>query len=565
MDVKTSKNSLATMVFEFGCLPPVQNESLMIDQIHKCSKFWNKLVEIEREYRAKVGGIIAPQNDIIDELENELVCMRDEIKSRRKSARKKSVEVDDLENKVNELKARLKEERQRVRQQKKEHIKLHKESLDKFEAERRENVKKAQAESGLYWCNYDQVVSSYMLARQKAMKEGRELKYHRFDGAGKVTVRYQTGLPAALVFGNDTRLQIDQVQEAAWTSPVRKERRKASRTTVRIRIGSEGRKPIWLELPLIMHRPLPNDGIIRTVSIVREKLGNKFRYKLIITVVFQVPDVDIAKTGSVGIDVGWRKMKEGLRVACWYDSYGKSGQLVLPESLVSQFIQVDNLKSIRAKHFNDAKNMLKAWTGNKSLPQWLTEKTSYLASWRTPGKLANVVKEWHNNRFAGDQEMIAYLDEWMIRDNHLWTWEFNLRDQIIKHRREIYRIFAADLAKKYRQVYLKKLDLRSISQKPQAEDGTSGVVAADRQKFIASISTLRQILHSTCLKNCTAIGLVDGAHSTLQCIYCKHTEQFNTAKQIQVTCPVCGQVFDQDYAEAKNILETGLSQDAKPE
>jgi hypothetical protein len=58
-------------------------------------------------------------------------------------------------------------------------VELNKRSIESLETARREAVKQAQADSGLYWCNYDDVIASYETARKRALREGREL---RFEG-----------------------------------------------------------------------------------------------------------------------------------------------------------------------------------------------------------------------------------------------------------------------------------------------------------------------------------------------------------------------------------------------
>lgn len=506
-DAKAPEEDRITLAFEFGCLPPIQNEDLMLDQIEKRNRFWNRLVEIEREYRGKVREIITPPNCILGKLEDELTLVREEIDTQYKFSMKQFDKYE-LRNKVNELIARLKEERRIIKEQKKQLIMLHKDQLDLLELKRREIVRQARAESGLYWGNYDEIFSSYQVARRKAMRNGRELQFHQFNGSGKVTIRYQNGLKALLAFGTDTRLQIDPIPEYAWTSPIRSVRRNASRSKIRIRIGSNGRKPIWLELPFIMHRPLPTNSVIRSASIIRSKLGNKFTYKLLITLVVEAANENPDKTCSVGINVDWHKVNGGLRVACWHDSEGKSGEVILPDSLVSQFTQINNLKSLRTKHFNSASNLLKTWLSGKTIPEWLKSLMDNLSS---PGRLTNIVKLWRSNRFPGDQEMVAYLEKWTKRDIHLWSWEFNLRDQIIKHRREIYRIFAAHISNNYRAVYLAKFNLNSINS--PAKNGISSRSSSKVQKVIASISSLRQILRASCLKNGTDIKFVDYGHA----------------------------------------------------
>ena len=119
-------------------------------------------------------------------------------------------------------------------------------------------MKQAQADSDLYWCNYDDVIASYEIARRRALREGRELRFQGWDGTGKVTVRYQQGLPVA----GSARERTGDCSSTRWTRWHGAARGAASggklaRSRVRIRVGSEGREPVWLELPVVFHRPLP--------------------------------------------------------------------------------------------------------------------------------------------------------------------------------------------------------------------------------------------------------------------------------------------------------------------
>jgi hypothetical protein len=77
-------------------------------------------------------------------------------------------------------------------------------------------------------------------------------------------------------------------------------------------------------------------------------------------------------------------------------------------------------------------------------------------------------------RFAGDEQAFGALHAWYNRHVHLWTWQANLRDQLIRRRRELYRCFAADLAERFDCVFLKDIALRRISAKsPSGQNGAS--------------------------------------------------------------------------------------------
>jgi len=553
------RNSMPCMVFEYGCLLPTAGEEAMLEQIKERSRLWNKLVEIEQAYREKVRNELAVPNDRSAELAAELSSIREEIKGKRKASRTSKVDVSDLQKQAKAIKEELAQVRAEVKEEKKRIAKEKRGRLDELEAERRKLQKEAQQESNLYWCNYDDVINAYQVARQRAMREGKRLRFHRFDGTGKVFVRWQKGLSIEAL-SSDTRLQIEPVPEGAWYSPKRSDRRKLARTKVRIRVNSEGRKPVWLELPMVMHRPLPDKSVIRNAAVIRERIGDKFRYKLVITVAFEPMPHKPVGEGAVGIDLGWRNVEGGLRVAYWKDEDGNGEALVLPNRLVSQFKKVDELKSIRDQHFNDAKNVLTLWMTGKNLPEWLKQETATLSQWRGKGRLVMLTRKWQENRFSGDQEMVAYLEEWIKRDRHLWDWETNLQDQVGRHRREIYRKFASEIVKKYARIFLEKFNLRAVSQKKSPEEGTKGSTPVDRQRTIASVSILRQAIGNAATREGVDVAYVPSRNTTIECHVCGHTENFDAAGHIMHTCTKCSNVWDQDENAAIIILKRGLSQ-----
>src|SRR5205807_6540186 len=95
-------------------------------------------------------------------------------------------------------------------------------------------------------------------------------RFHRWDGRGRLAVQLQGGLPVADAFGSDSRLRIAPVPAGAWE---RGAPPSARRTTVQLRIGSEGREPVWATVPVVLHRPLPPAAQIKWVFLLRERIG----------------------------------------------------------------------------------------------------------------------------------------------------------------------------------------------------------------------------------------------------------------------------------------------------
>lgn len=548
------KESKACKVYEFGCLKPNGDINAFENQIYKKNQLWNKLVEIEREYRQAVRELITPSDNHIDTLKSELESIRAEIKAKRKAARK-SVDISDLKTKADKLKEELKTAIEVNKVNKKAIIEANKEKINLLDQKRKEQVKQISSESDLYWLNKEDVLASYDTARKRAMREGVDLRFHRFDGSGKCFVRWQTGLSLDKLFGVDTLLQIAPVAPEAWYSPIRSERRKASRTTVKFRVCSDNKRPVWLELPMVMHREISKNGQIRNASLIRTKVGKELIYKLIVTVAFdELPKTNLNQHGAVGIDIGWRRVNDGIRVAYCVDSEGQSEELILPDRIISQFLKLNDLKSIRDQHFNDCKTMLSTWMKDKHVPEWLKEATQYLHQWKAKLKLIDLYKKWKDERFSGDQEVFAYLHEYSKREDHLFLWESNLRDQVQKARLHFYRNFAAKLASTYKTIKMEKINLRGLVEKKKPEEGTQGTLPQNAYRFIASVSLLRQTIENACRSAGTDVEYYESKDTTKICNVCKHKESFSASNQIYWTCSKCGTLHDQDENAAQNIL-----------
>ncbi len=550
MDIEQQKTY---RVYKYGCLAPVAGEEDMINEIYRKHQLWNQLVELEHSHRQEVRKILAVPDDPVVLLIEELKAVREEIKTARKKARSGKVDVSTLQKQAKILKEKISTAKIKQAEKNKKIKEASKETIKQLEQERRQAVKALTKASGLYWVNYEEVVNNYDLARRRAMVEKTEIKFHRWTGEGKVTVRYQTGLPVGEVFQQDTRLQINPVPQEAWDSPVRGTRRKLARTVIRLRARSENRKPVWVELPMVMHRPLPPNSEIRMASIIRQRVGRKWRYRAVITVAVQ--DVlRIHGRGTVAIDLGWRQVTDGLRVAYWADDAGDHGQVVLPLEVLWEFNKLPDLRAIRDKHFNEIKAGLTEWMAKNVSPDWLKEAAKHLSQWRAQGKLAWLIRQWKDNRFEGDAEIIASLEYWLRRENHLYDWEANLRDQVLRRRREVYRIFAANLTRKYDTVVLEDFDLRKAAEKPSPEHGTAGVLPADKQRFIASVSELRLAIKNACSRDGVEVISVDAKNTTIECAQCGHSEKWDSAAQIWHTCPACGKLYDQDENACLNLL-----------
>jgi hypothetical protein len=337
------------------------------------------------------------------------------------------------------------------------------------------------------------------------------------------------------------------VDPLAWTSPRRSERRTLARSRVRIRVGSEGREPVWLELPVILHRPLPGDGTVRSASVICEKVGSRERWRLLVTVAR--PERATRKGPAVAIDLGWRLLPDGLRVAYWEDERGDHGQLVLAPGVLWQFSKLNDLKSIQDQHLRVALDALAGWTKTNEPPVGID--LSHVSEWRNPWRLLRLYRAWKDCRVPRDEAAFAALAAWNERHDHLHEWEANLRDQVIRHRKEIYRRFVAELLRTHGRVFLEDLQIRAMARKDRPEQESRNYSGGMRVVAAASMLSRLIVEHGDCER-------VSARHTTQECSWCGHAKEWDAAENIMHRCEACGRLFDQDRNAARNILRRGL-------
>src|SRR5262249_34204603 len=109
--------------------------------------------------------------------------------------------------------------------------------LDRLEKERGAKATVARHASGLWHGNYRAIMESFEVARQRALKDGTELRFHRRDGSARITnvpsLQDASGsrnwvTPAELFAARLYQTQIDPVPDDAFSHPSRGYRRPAA-------------------------------------------------------------------------------------------------------------------------------------------------------------------------------------------------------------------------------------------------------------------------------------------------------------------------------------------------
>lgn len=338
------------------------------------------------------------------------------------------------------------------------------------------------------------------------------------------------------------------------------------------RVGTIGRRtPIMaaFELPP-GQRPLPEGGVIKRASVHVRKIGLREEWYATITVnVSACSRPRPVGHGVVAVDVGWRMIGDEIRVAAWRGDDGAEGELRLDARAIARIRYPGQLRSTRDKNFDAMRAALSEWLKNNDLPEWLKKSARSIALWKAPAAMARLVKQWASNRFAGDEDIFGRLPTreeiargergpglvgWEAQDRHLWQWESDQRTSALRHRREIYRVFAAQMVGRYERVIVEDFDKRTVARRP-AENSTEDVNETSRSnRFIVATSELCGALANAFGKARTI--KLDPKDSTRTCNVCGLVEDVDAASDVVIVCSGCGSARDQDASAAEVLLRT---------
>jgi len=535
-------DSLPSKIYSYHVYRIVENDDLLQEQFLIAHRHQNALVEIERARRAAVDAKLPQMFPELAAVENDLAAAEEavelkevEVKRQNAEARRRTGTREQRE----EL-ARLREIRKQLRASRKE-LRAAAFASEAWAAARAAINAPAEARkkvlrktTGLYWGTYLQVEG-------RVKRSGRPPRFKRWDGKQTLAVQLQHGMTwDEAVAGADTRLRVQQV-------PGRRQYR------CRLRIGSNGRQPIFGAVDFLMHRPLPPGCRIKWLYLCRRRRAHHVYYRIqfVISREEGFPRDDWAADGAVGVNLGWRSVPGGLRVAYWFGSDGREGQLILPDRILADLAIAKERQSASDKRFNLMRNALTKWLreSEPSKPDWLIERTRFMSHWRSAARLYGVREAWRAARFPGDEEIFAALDAWAAWSRRSFDAHRARMVSFLDRRAALYRKFAADLSKEYRIVRLGAVDLRKFAAAADCDSEDSIYQNSRRQ---AATSLLDGFL----IERFAGSSRFIATNITKRCHFCGHLNRFDAAAAINHTCTGCNETWDQD-ANASRTLQAG--------
>ncbi|RLB65745.1 MAG: transposase [Deltaproteobacteria bacterium] len=564
------------VIRQYGLLEPLNWDQDCAEHLYLKNKFWNTLVEIERDHRTAYRIVIdadeavAEMNLKIQDIKDYIFAQDEQRKEARKQHRSKKgshtkafdEKMKELKGQVRELSPQAKELRQKVRDQAKE-------ALGQLEQQRKEAVKKAYQDSGLWWSNYNDVIDRYNTARVRAMKTGTELKFHRFDGSGGFRCQIQGGMTVEeLLSGRYNIAQIRMVDQGCFAELRGGLERKSKQSygsrnykrgygVLSITVytdkdeGGKHRRRM-LDFAIILHRPLPVEATLKELRVVRKRIGTDFRWDVTFTFTEKAaPIVHTHPEKFCGIKLGWKAVKGGLRVATIFDGESKPSHIVMPQVIVDKLIYVEGLRARIDTMTNENYEWLLKQV-NEEAPKSLAEVFESLkrAKHPHPAKFAKMVGTWSNfEGYLPDVFEKADLRQKMCR--RLSLEHQNLRDKMLRRREDFYRCRAKEITEEFGVIVLDKMDLRWMATREKANgEPTELHPKARHTRNLAAISVLREWIVKQSAKTGAQINTLNIASSTI-CHKCG--SKVKAGSGIVRSCLSCGTSWDKDENAAINL------------
>jgi hypothetical protein len=368
------------------------------------------------------------------------------------------------------------------------------------------------------------------------------------------------------------KLSRDVQNPTIWDKTVpRAERRRRMQTVARLRIQSdEKRNPVWVEIPVVLHRPFPCGAKILSAAVNREKIGSNFRWNVEFTVSYEEAVQETVGKGIVAGDLGWAQeslpQADGrIRVAGVLVRDAKSNEtfseFCLPSSFYEYQQKLNDIHAIRDMKTNEAFAAIDAFRStndivNEALRTLLDEAKRSLAARKSANReppvyhLRRAVWMFRNEEVKSDLALRDILEVWYKRWNHLNEWLTNGRDNLLEQKRDYYRRWAHDLAQRNGLLLLDADNFAKMAKTPEAEEDRKTTKGGLRQA--ASPAMLRSALTAAFAQ--TLWATIASSRTCRQCLHVN--EKLGAGRTFE--CANCGHKADREENATGNIIDAYL-------
>lgn len=531
---KSNTRNTEIVVRHYGLLNPLDWDNDCEDELKKMDVFWNNLVNIHEKYVNLYYAEIM-KDDILREFKTEFERLTIEEASAMSIA--------------------LAKKKMAVRQ--KEISRLMAPDLQALELARRAEVKNARQNSGVWWGNYNFIVRAFESARSAALRRGSSVRRRTEGGSGRLTNTLQGGAAVEHLFdGSLSQIFIRHPQDKAWSAESRGTRRRLQRTTLTATIfvrSGERRNVTW---PMIMHRSIPLDALVKNVVVTRRKIGERWKWAVSFTCTRTI-DGEIPPSTSnklVAVDVGWRRVSDGLRVATVLPSNGEPRFIILPHEILNSFAFINELRARiqeSAQHGIDLLQKLNS--DNYGAPY-----SDLLKAFQSrEERKYHYLLEFCRGKFFREQPIDA-IDSQIIRWRREYlrstNWLINQQRKVVARRNHYYQNSIIDIVSDVSELIVSDIQLSKLVDQGH-QDLTSEFFPrrAHYYRIVAAPSRFMRIMEAQSAKRRIMLHKIEVKHP-VPCQRCGSTVRKSRADALTQVCGTCDAEFDIDVAACQNLL-----------
>ena len=530
------------VVYRYGCPSWADLDDVAMGQLRLAHDLRNRFVEIEREHAAGVAAAwrehpnVAVEAGRVEEAQ-ELVAHLVARSKKDRQADRSTVSRHSTATELAAARAAARAAKAALKAAKSEALPAVRSVMSAARDDRHAALKATYSEyvqeRGLYWATYNAVRARHDTAVKRVneqRKQGRpaELRFHRWTGEGTITVQVQRQaddpVPSPELFASGGGRWRDVAQIAPWIDPDTwaalgcGQRRRAGRGRLRMRVRGVRHGSAHLDLPVVVHRPMPAGAEIKQIQVTRRRVGTRQRVTVAVTCRVPAP-VRVEAGATVAVRLGWASAGDGwLRIA----RVATSGRLDSVPADVAGLVRVaaggasaelhysaewrrllerdDDIRSIRDRMLDELRaDVVDVLNTDGHLAGRLEVTAGEVARWRAPARFARLAAAVKAMPAPGPETgdydpgtwLAGRLGAWRQRDRHLWDFEANERDQVVARRRHSYRVMADWLCRGARQIVLHGLDLSEAKRSPEVGEDPEQARRGRAQMQIAAPGELR--------------------------------------------------------------------------
>ena len=410
-------------------------------------------------------------------------------------------------------------------------------------------VREKIEECELDWETSGVLHDRFLVAHQRALKDKADLHgrtrlqrillVHRYTGGG---------IPIEKLLSTRAwRFALDAFPTEDVYATNTRQARRGRQTQGRFGLDNE----TAVEFSIILHRPLPPAAIVKRVALSgrRQKPpAHEWDWALVVSV--EVPNPSRTAAGRViGIDLGWRKIDDYLRIGYAADDTDQQIELRLPLDFSTQ-------KARSAGYPCDHAELraLEGWIAvavdatKAAIGELITVPSLVLMRQGGLVRLQRTLSEKPDLSEA-EVEALRILGAWRKQNDRLQKIYNFSTARFAARRRWLYQNLAAWLCRNYDVIAIEgDLDVKGLAEEP---DPDPALKAAQRYRQIAAPGELREIIRWTAQREGVIVKDCNTAYSTTTCFTCG--EQAEAGPDLILECPA-GHRFDQDANAAANLL-----------